>query len=210
MAPSANDEMIAAWLDLQEILDRLPDEPPASNCAAVRRMNEGLTAHRRFWVALRAAGLGIVADALEDHLRGELERSMRRSPDQIPIGERRAIVAAALHKAGFHLPNAGPKDLPMQRAMLAANLFIETTEEVGRDGTPEEWEAAFRRRYAAMALSGRDDFEAVKRSITRFKASVENKPMVKFDPVAFAFKLVPFDEAAHGLKREPGRPRKRR
>lgn len=181
MAARANEEMIAAWLDLQEILDRLPDEPPASNRAAVRKMNKCLAAHRRFWNALRAAGFGIVADALEDHLRGELERSMRRSPDHIPIGERRAIVAAALHKAGFHLPNAGSKDLPMQRAMMAANLFIETTDEVGRECAPEEWETAFRRRYATMALSGRDDFEAVKRSITRFKASVENKPMIKFD-----------------------------
>ena len=210
MAPSANEEMIAAWLDLQEILDRLPDEPPASNRAAVRKMNEGLAAHRRFWNALRVAGFSIVADALEDHLRGELERSMRRSPDQIPIGERRALVAAALHKAGYHLPNAGPKDLPMQRAMMAANLFIETTDEVGRECTPDEWQAAFGRRYASMALSGRDDLEAVKRSITRFKAGLKNKPMIKFDPVAFAFKLVSFDEAAHGLKAKPGRPRKQR
>lgn len=98
----------------------------------------------------------------------------------------------------------------MQRAMMAANLFIETTDEVGRECASDEWEAAFRRRYASMALSGRDDLEAVKRSITRFKASLKNKPMVKFDPVAFAFKLVPFDEAAHGLKVKPGRPRKQR
>lgn len=210
MASSANEDMIAAWLNLQDILDRWPDQPPASNRAAVRRMNEGLAAYRRFWDALRAAGFGIVADALEEHLRGELERSMRRSPDQIPIGERRALVAAALHKAGFHLPNAGPKDLPMQRAMMAANIFIETTDEVGRECSPSEWESAFRRRYAAMALSGRDDLEAVKRSITRFKVSLKNRPMVKFDPVAFAFKLVSFDEAAHGLKAKPGRPRKQR
>lgn len=210
MASSANEDMIAAWLNLQDILDRWPDQPPASNRAAVRRMNEGLAAYRRFWDALRAAGFGIVADALEEHLRGELERSMRRSPDQIPIGERRALVAAALHKAGFHLPNAGPKDLPMQRAMMAANIFIETTDEVGRECSPSEWESAFRRRYAAIALSGRDDLEAVKRSITRFKVSLKNRPMVKFDPVAFAFKLVSFDEAAHGLKAKPGRPRKQR
>ncbi len=210
MALSASEELIAAWLDLQEILDRWPDQPPTSNRAAVTRMNECLAAHRRFWDALRAASFGIVADELEDRLRGKLERSMRRPPDQIPIGERRALVAAALHKAGFHLPNAAPKDLPMQRAMMAANLFIETSDEVGRECAPDEWEAAFRRRYASMALSGRDDLEAVKRSITRFKASLKNKPMIKFDPVAFAFKLVPFDEAAHGLKTKPGRPRKQR
>jgi hypothetical protein len=210
MTPSAKENLLTAWNQLQTILEAMPADPPARNAAAVAEMNKSLAAHRKFFDALRNADLAIVADVYEDKLRSGLEQSMRRAPDEISIGERRALVAAALYRAGYCLPNSGERDAPMQRAMMATSLFIDTIAELGEDFQDADFEATFLRLYREIIESDRDDFETVKKSITRFKAGLEHDAMVRFDSEALEFRLVSFQDAAHGLKRRPGRPPKRR
>jgi len=210
MTSSAKQELLAAWNELQTILEAMPAEPPERNAAAVAEMNKSLAAHRKFFAALRNSGFAVVADVYEHKVRSGLEQSMRRAPDEISIGERRALVAAALYRAGYHLPNSGEKDVPMHRAMMATSLFINTIAELGEDFRDADFEATFLRLYREIIESGRDDLETVKKSITRFKAGLKNKPMVRFDSKALEFKLVSYEDAAHGLKTRPGRPPKRR
>ncbi|QZH75361.1 MAG: hypothetical protein JY451_01675 [Erythrobacter sp.] len=203
--------LATAFSELSQAADLMPDEPPTDTRQCLATMNQVLIRFERLLQILHQEGFGEIAALWRGALVAEVNAGMKREPDEIPIGEQRALIAAALRRAEFSLPLNGERDTPMERAASATDLFIETINEVGPDATEEEWIASFTHHYKRMVDSAGDpskDYERVHKSICRFKKQLRSRPLFRFDAQALRFNEVSFEEAAHGLSDKKGRPRK--
>jgi len=208
-APSQDvfDRLLRATHALREEWASVELDYPSTHGRAFARLNAFLRAYSTWLKALENAG----HDAAAAEFRQSICDAMsKRVPRKISKGERRALVASVLYREGYRLPIAGEKDSRMQAAMAAADVFINTSSEVGGDATADEWQAAFLRNYAALRDAQADDYERVRKDIARFKRSMRGQELYRFNPESLQFERVARAEAIHGLKTKPGRPAEQR
>ncbi|MEL7736996.1 hypothetical protein AAG614_01305 [Citromicrobium bathyomarinum] len=192
-----------------QAVDSLGPCPPDDPRAGFEQLNRVLVQFDRVLDEIRKVGAAEIADGLRLKLASTLDESMRRSLYDIPIGERRALVASVLRSNRYALPIAGTRDTPMHRAMAATDLFLATSDEAGPEATEAEWTATFLRLYDAMIDDDPDaTYERVRKSIGRFKKRLRATPLYRFDGDRLRFVAVDFEEAAHGLSERKGRPSK--
>jgi hypothetical protein len=209
------DQLLEATKGLGVALAAVQADYPSEDRQAFTRLNAYLRAYSAWLKALEDLGHVEAAAQFRASICTSMTGSMSRVPRSVSIGERRALVAAQLYRAGYRLPFSDKKKQPMIAAMLATDLFIDTADEAGEYATPDEWQAAFLKNYdrfvASFDMSEEDVREKVhnkvRKDIARFKKRVAAAPLYQFDAQKLQFVEVSFAESAHGLKRDPGRPR---
>lgn len=207
-------ELLSAFEGLRNALAAVPDDFPG-NERSFEQINAYLTAFSRFLSALERAGVSAYAMSLRTDMCERMTRSMARPAREISRGERRALVASVLYQNNYRLPLFEGKGDRMVAAMLAADLFIDTSDEVASDHDAENWMATFVRNYSQLVNSAdfndEDDRERahnkVRKSIARFKKHSEDEPPYRFNSDSLQFERVSPVEASHGLARKPGRPK---
>ncbi|MEA1617414.1 hypothetical protein SOQ14_00615 [Erythrobacter sp. T5W1-R] len=208
------EELLSALDGIRETLAAIPDEFPG-NEKSFDQLNAYLSAHGRLLEVLEVAGASADAKRLRSDLCERMSGSMARPARKIPRGERRALVASVLYQNNYRLPLFDGKGDRMLAAMLAADLFIDTNDEVAHDDDAKTWIATFIWNYGKLVsstdLTDEDARERahnkVRKSIARFKKHIDDEPLYRFNPDSLQFEKVSFVEAAHGLARGPGRPK---